>query len=94
MSFQGKKNRYTCRKCSCSFVTIDRDAGTTPFITGCGSPICDGVAFSEMYEVDQGLEATHEWFRASDADMAMKGRPRRIVQHHEMGGLFLRKINP
>jgi hypothetical protein len=88
--FKGRKNVYTCQMCGESFVTIDRDEGTTPFMTKCHEDDCIGNAQSAFYRVDQSLPATHEWYRASDVEVRTRGPGWR--GHHEMGGLFLRKI--
>lgn len=92
MSFKGKKKRYYCDRCGREFITIDRDEGTTPFITSCqNEDPCTGSAYSQLYRIDQSLTPTHEWYRATDDEaMKMKLHSR---EHHGMGGLFLRKIS-
>lgn len=87
----GKKNRYTCQECGFQFVTVDKDPGTTPFMCGCQKPGCKGTAQSEFYRVDQSLPATHEWYRASDVEA--RGMKPHVRQHHDMGGLLLRKAS-
>ena len=88
---RGKKNVYRCEKCHASFVTVDRDKGTTPFATSCqATPGCRGPATSKFYLVDQTQPATHEWYRASDEEAAARSPWSR--EHHRRGGLFLRKI--
>jgi hypothetical protein len=89
-SLVGQKNRYTCRKCNSWYVTVDKDDGTTPFMAPCRVRFCDGVAQSEFYRVDQSLTATHEWYRAGDAEA--RGMEPNSRQHHDMGGLFLRRV--
>lgn len=84
----GKKNVYTCRGCSKKLVTVDRDAGTTPFMTRCEG--CGGDMVSSFYNVDQNLVATHEWYRKSDREI--RKDPPSWREHHNMGGLFLRRI--
>lgn len=91
MSYKGKKNIYTCEKCGFKFVTIDRDEGTTPFITMCQLPgPCGGMTQSSFYQVDQSLTPTFEWYRMTDTEAAEK--PASWMQHHLLGGLFLREI--
>lgn len=90
MSYQGKKNRYRCDSCGESFVTIDRDDGTTPMATACRNENCRARALSQFYDIDQTLPAAFEWYRASDAEVA-KMKPA-SQYHHRMGGLFLRPI--
>lgn len=89
-SLVGKKNRYTCQTCGHQFVTVDRDDGTTPFMCGCQKAGCKGMAQSELYRVDQSLTATHEWYRAGAAEA--RGMKPHFRQHHDMGGLFLRRV--
>ena len=89
-SLVGKKNRYTCQTCGYQYVTVDKDDGTTPFMAPCQRVTCKGMAQSEFYKIDQSLEATHEWYRAGQVEArSMKPNSR---QHHDMGGLFLRRI--
>ncbi len=102
MSFQGKKNRYTCERDPKHVVTtVDRDAGTTPFMIACET--CKNAGFagktyrypmmvSSMYRVPQGYPATHEWYAP---DKAERDRETPAVrQHIDMGGLLLREIAP
>jgi hypothetical protein len=48
MSFQGKKNVYTCNACGSKIVTIDRDEGVTPFAMECKAD-CGGDMLSGFY---------------------------------------------
>jgi hypothetical protein len=90
MSFQGKLNRYTCRECGGAFVTIDRDDGVTPFMTGCQMRVgCKGPAQSALYRVEQSLRPTHEWYRPTVLEHLRPGER----QHVEMGGLLLRRVD-
>lgn len=89
-SLVGKKNAYICEKCSKPIVTVDRDDGTTPFMTSCEAKGCGGMAYSQFYRVPPGLVATHEWYRASDSEA--RGMKPGWREHHDMGGLFLRRI--
>lgn len=104
--FVGRENVYQCSKCRAEMVTIDRDAGVTPFITMCRVDGCGDLAHSRMYRVDQSLVATHEWYRPDDAEMtgyrleierhpvteAAHRRAANISSHVAAGGLLLREI--
>lgn len=94
MSFKGQKNIYICQKCSAEMVTIDRDEGTTPFITRCHAFVkgreCMGDMQSGMYRCDQALNPTHEWVRMSDGEAANSSPG--VMRHHLLGGLVLREI--
>ena len=72
MGFKGKKNRYICEHDPKHVITtIDRDDGTTPFMTVCETcraanvPGKKGfrhpVMVSSFYRIPQGYPATHEW---------------------------------
>lgn len=54
--FKGKYNIYACDECGEHIVTIDVDAGVTPFTIPCGeycTPNCKGSMVSSMYRVAQ-----------------------------------------
>jgi hypothetical protein len=92
---QGKKNIYTCEKCGAHIVTVDRDEGTTPFMTRCKADGCEGMMKSSFYRVfDQDMKPSHEWYRAEPADIAKMRNSRACHEHARMGGLFLREIAP
>jgi hypothetical protein len=92
MTFQGKKNAYCCRACGFTFISIDRDDGTTPFLTKCEAPeVCHGTAQSSLYRIDQSLEPTHEWYKPDAVEVATIRSPA-VLQHVAMGGLLMRKI--
>ncbi len=90
MSFMGRKNVYVCKACGHCTVTIDRDDGTTPFLTGCTKKGCEGTAESRCYQVLEPLEPTHEWYRVKDDAPLLRHPSARW--HHNHGGLFLRPI--
>jgi len=70
--------------------TKNRDAGTTPFMVTC--PSCNGTMYSSFYQVDQSLEATHEWYRSQTAGEWKKvGRNQEMFEHVHLGGLLLRE---
>lgn len=95
MSFQGKKNIYTCEKCGHHIVTIDREEGVTPFMTSCKADGCDGKMKSSLYRVfDQNIRPDHEWYRAEPAEIAKMRHSAACHEHARMGGLFLRAIQP
>ncbi len=90
MSFQGKKNIYVCDTCKGHIVTVDSDAGTTPFLIECSATIfCKGLMKSSMYRVfDQDIRAGYEWYKPTAPEIV---KPH--LQHHvDQGGLLLRKI--
>jgi hypothetical protein len=93
--YQGKKNIYVCDQCHGHIVTVDRDAGTTPFTTDCCVTVsCKGWMKSSMYRVfDQDIAATHEWYKPSSVEA--ESMPQHVQHHIDQGGLLLRKIvNP
>lgn len=94
----GKKNLYTCQTCRGQIVTVNRDAGTTPFMIDCEAPnpgtwqACRGVMYSNFYPA--GLEAlapSHEWYRPTSAGERKK-IPRGAEEHIAKGGLLLRAL--
>lgn len=87
MMFKGKLNQYTCEGCGAVITTIDRDEGTTPMFLDCRSEKpCGGRMVSSMYQVDQWLQPTHEWYKPA-------GKVPPVYREHvEMGGLLIRKI--
>ncbi len=88
-TFKGKKNIYVCESCKGHIVTVDRDAGVTPFLIRCeASAGCGGRMKSSLYRVfDQSMRASHEWYRPA-APQVLTGNTLDHVMH---GGLLLRK---
>lgn len=88
--FQGKKNIYTCEVCHKHIVTVDRDAGVTPFTVACQCTSgCKGWMKSSLYRVfDQSMKPSHEWYRPS-AVVVLTGWEK---DHVEKGGLLFRRI--
>lgn len=93
---RGAKNIYTCQTCRGQIVTVNRDAGTTPFMIGCEannpSPWqpCRGVMYSSFYPAGlEALEPSHEWYRPTTAG-EKKQIPRGGEAHVAHGGLLLR----
>lgn len=92
MSYQGKKNVYTCPK-GHKTVTVDVDEGVTPFMLRCrqkdddGKHNCTEMARSSMYQVDQELKAEYEWYMP----LSLKGLNSSEIQHVRQGGLLIRK---
>jgi hypothetical protein len=86
--FQGKKNVYTCDTCGRQMVTVDRDDGVTPFATRCSCPARAHMT-SSMYQVDQALPATHEWYRPAPGTLL---KSIHVHEHVKRGGLLLREI--
>ncbi len=111
-----RKNRYSCEKCGHHIITVDTHEGTTPFAIPCDK--CQKYHMgSAFYAVDQTLEPTHEWYRATEKEIkaitkeelkkyspeliasmkADRQNPEKVIynrlmDHHILGGLFLRKI--
>jgi len=73
--------------CGHQMVTIDREPGVTPFISG-GCPDCGGDMQSAGYRVPQTLTPTHEWYRPDSLDSLPPG----TAAHVRKGGLILRPI--
>jgi len=92
MSFQNKKNIYTCEVCHDHVVTVDIDEGVTPFMIDCKcTPGCKGMMKSSMYRVfDQSMKAGWEWYRPTD----VSGLSRWSLDHVSKGGLILRQVPP
>ena len=88
--FQGKKNIYTCEACHEHVVTVDRDAGVTPFTIACQCTSgCKGWMKSSLYRVfDQSMKATFEWYRPSATEVLEPWE----ATHVGKGGLLLRRI--
>lgn len=98
-----KKNAYTCPMLH-STVTIDKDKGVTPMFIGC--PVCNERASSRMYNVDQSLVPTHEWFKPTEAELEKEAKSIAIAlnanykiiyaglnDHVKQGGLIMQPIN-
>lgn len=80
-------NTYTCGKCGKFIVTLDASDGTTSMFLDCrATEGCNGRMTSGMYQVDQTLTPTFEWYRPS----IMPKNPA-MRQHVQLGGLVLRK---
>lgn len=90
----GKKNIYICRTCGHGFVTVDRDAGVTPFMTNCDRAPCAAPAYSFFYgapqEMLKDIEPAYEWYRPSDEELA--GKPDPVKDHVAHGGLLMRRV--
>lgn len=90
-SFRGKLNIYTCDTCRGHIVTIDMDAGTTPFMIAChavqeGEGQCKGRMTSSMYRVfDQSMRPDYEWYRPTGYVIP------NLRDHVNRGGLLMRK---
>jgi hypothetical protein len=97
---EGKRNIYECAK-GHKTVTVDTAQGVTSFIIGC--PTCEAngeqlEAFSAMYRVPQTSVPTHEWYKATEEDLAnLKAdlHPHQFANlkdHVDQGGLLFRKL--
>jgi hypothetical protein len=84
-------NKYTCVACGGFIVTIDREAGTTPFMVRCrATKKCTAMMESSFYQVDQGLTPAYEWRKP------MRDEYRRMSlamkEHIDRGGLQIYPI--
>lgn len=100
---KGKKNAYICPRLHAT-ITIDREEGTTPMFLMC--PVCEEQAVSKMYQLDQSLEPTHEWYKPDEKEiedeitslhklapgMQKEHIEQSIREHVTMGGLLFRSI--
>lgn len=86
--FKGKKNIYTCDTCGGHIVTVDIDAGVTPFMIACKvAETCEGRMRSSLYRVfDQSMRASFEWYRPG----APQSLSAHTLDHVMKGGLLLR----
>ena len=91
MEEQHRRNIYKCERCGGENVTVNRDAGVTPFIVRCRKPGCEGEAQSQFYQVDQSIRPTHEWYRPTGEDLVRLESA--MLAHVEQGGLVLRRID-
>lgn len=99
-SLKGRENVWTCRKCGAMLVTVDRDAGVTPFFMRCGEHNpngCGGDMTSAFYPNGprpQHIPApTHEWYSPDDKERKRLRRTSPALHEHvERGGLLIRKI--
>lgn len=94
-SLVGRENVYTCQKCHTMRVTVDRDAGVTPFMIGCD--LCGGDMYSSFYpegpRPSHVPAPTHEWYRPVGEELEkIKSTDRSGWHHVEQGGLLLRPI--
>lgn len=100
----GLINEYVCEKCGGITRTINRDEGTTPFITGCRAVIgagCKGMAQSSFYRVPQDRRRPQwEWIKPTpeELDRWLKDHKQEehreaIAEHVARGGMVLRKLN-
>lgn len=90
METAGALNRYTCRKCGYSIVTVNRQGGVTPMFLTCKADLpCSGDMVSHMYQGVEG-EPTYEWYKPTEEEKETMFPVMR--RHVEQGGLALRKI--
>ena len=87
----GKKNIYICEACKSSFVTMDIDEGTTPFLTDCVEKNCTGLAQSSLYRVDQRLRPHFVWYKPDAAEIDRL--PTHLLDHISQGGLLKRAFD-
>jgi hypothetical protein len=91
--FKGKKNIYMCPACGCGFVSLDVDQGVTPFLTGCLTEGCPGLARSLCYHAPQMMLAdiapALEWYQPSASELATLSMATQA--HVNNGGLISRR---
>lgn len=105
---KGKRNRYTCGECGASVVTVDTDAGVTPFMMSCGvataeagrATLCSGGMSSAFYRDSTAYDgaAELEWYRPrTDEEIAQVLEQGVDPEHLLQGGLarraFVKPIN-
>ena len=89
-------NVYTCDTCGGRIVTKNLVEGTTPFSLSClATTNCRGTMYSCIYQCDQTLAPTHEWFLHDITKAGVRKRLGRVpgmIEHVEQGGLDLRPV--
>jgi len=96
LDLRGRRNVYVCEDVPYHvFVTIDRDAGVTPFLKTC--PFCGGTAQSRCYprnipdpELHPEWAARYEWYRPERGEAVDP----QLFNHIAKGGLIFREIDP
>lgn len=82
-------NTYRCEKCQKEIVTIQIDAGTTPFMLLCRvTKDCKGRMLSQFGRNKDGAIPTFEWYRKRIIDCLNRIE----AEHHSKGGLFIRPL--
>lgn len=88
------RNAYTCDVCDGHIVTVDCDAGVTPFSLPCyATPSCRGIMTSHFYSgpiVNSARHVTHE-FR-SPTELEYEQLTHAARQHVDAGGLELYEV--
>lgn len=91
----GRENVYVCPECNGYTVTIDVDAGVTPFLLKCrakGDGMCTGMAVSSCYP--KGPRPTNmpapawEWYKPKGMDYQKLSSE--MKRHVDKGGLYIR----
>lgn len=99
----GCVNQYTCQTCGASILTINDDAGTTPFALRCrATKGCTGEMLSSCYRIAVRGEARilWHWYRPSREEVERLERgfdwswARQQAEHIRHGGLELREAKP
>lgn len=96
-------NEYVCEKCKGATRTVNRDAGTTPFLIRCRAQppgVCDAMAQSSFYRVDQTLIPNWEWIKPTPEefdryikDHKYEAHRDNLAEHVANGGLLLCKLD-
>ena len=89
IDLESRLNVYSC-SCGHDTITIDIDAGVTPFMYRCEK--CGNRAISKGYQVQGNLTPTLEWYRPSLKEMMKRRKNENLLEHYFNGGLEIRKI--
>ena len=88
MNIETRKNVYTCQSCGKYLITVDIDAGVTPFSIRCA---CGGDMYSAFYSLDgsgfENEEPTHGWLRLTEKEIIEK--PEYAQEYYRKGGMEL-----
>jgi len=86
-----KINAYVCPQLHAT-ITVVNDVGATPMFIPC--PICSDRASSRMFDVNQNIKPTHEWYSPNEEEMIQleNNKEFQLIQHVKDGGLLFREI--
>ncbi len=92
--WRGKTNVYTCEACVAQWVTINRDAGATPFLIKCRKcgAMCRSACYNNDIQPENGFPFPphFEWYRPDPDDETVEEWQ---FEHISNGGLIMRMIN-
>lgn len=92
MSEAPRLNRYYCKWCARSIITVDCEEGVTPAFLACrATPNCGGTMASRFYQVEDFWDApTFEWRKPKPKQY--KKLSAAMKQHVDQGGLLIYPI--